>query len=98
MAYRIYGVSSVLGVGGAESRSSNIGLSEARASLERVRCSSSGRSIGVTIACGFVSVPICIGFSVASEWEFARLRFGIEGGVDQWTTVPAVVTLSLSAA
>ena len=46
----------------------------------------------------FASVVTCIGFSVASELEFARLRFGIEGGVDDWTTVSAVVRLSLSAA
>ncbi len=98
MAYRIYGVSSVLGVGGAESSSSNIGLSEARASLERIRSSSNRISIGVPIACEFMSVVTWIGFSAAPGWEFARLRLGSEGGVDLRTTVSAVVTLSWSAA
>ncbi len=102
----MYGVSSVFGVGGPESNSSRIGLSGARASLELIRSSLYLKSIGSPIAGEFVPFVTSTGFSVASEREFARLRFpvedriegGSEGGVDQWTTVSALVMLSLSAA
>ena len=82
MAYCMYRVLLVLGVGGAKSSLLNIIHFEAQASLKRICSSSNCRSIGFIISYEFMSVVAFIGVSVASEWEFARLRFDIEGGVD----------------
>jgi hypothetical protein len=73
MAYRIYGVSSVFGVGGPEDNSSSIVTSGAAAAAEVTPSSFAPIVIGIAIAFAAKFFEICLEFTVTSDSAFEEL-------------------------